>query len=133
MIYYFAYGMLTNPDIMSDSELVGVAELKNFKLEWNQFANVTEDHLSSVMGALWKISPEFLLYLDQIEGYPDLYHRIQVPVTIKNQEVLAWVYIQTKSTRNRLVRNVPSKSYLNTVRQGYLATGIPLNSININQ
>ena len=30
-IYYFAYGMLTDPQLMHGLELVGVGELRNFE------------------------------------------------------------------------------------------------------
>jgi len=125
-IYYFAYGMLTDPSIMSDAKFVGRAVLKNFKFEFYKFADVVQSGGSEVDGVLWELPDEQMLrYLDGIESYPNLYGRKIVPVYVDGQKFEAWVYYMTPSTREWAAKDrMPSNQYVRTILTGYRHAGI---------
>jgi gamma-glutamylcyclotransferase (GGCT)/AIG2-like uncharacterized protein YtfP len=129
-IYYFAYGMLTDPAVIGDVKFVNRAVLLNWQFELLRFANLVPNSGNRVYGALWEIDQQTLDQLDNIEGYPDLYLRKTLPVVdSKNNKYLAEVYIMTKNTRNRLINTEPSAPYLKSLEQGYRFAGIPLNQL----
>lgn len=125
-VYYFAYGMLTDPQIMGDSELVGVGELRNFEYEMFAYANVNPTPGRSVYGCLWAIDRQFIASLDRIEGYPSLYDRRTVPVYIDGKKYAAEVYIMTPATREDFYDTQPTQNYVNRIVRGYRAAGVPM-------
>lgn len=129
-IYYFAFGMLTSPNIMSEDAIhEGAAILHNHSLEFRYFANALEGG-DSMYGVLWSIDEDILDDLDFMEGVPTLYTRKQVPVFSKDLGmVTAWVYSMTDGTRERLKGQYPSDSYLDTMVYGYEIAGIPTKEI----
>lgn len=128
-IYYFAYGMLTDPDYMGAAELVGPAELNGFKFTLYMYANVENNPGSKVVGALWRIDQVLLDELDMIEGYPSLYNRITVPVYSKGKMYKAQVYTMTLDTRKRLKKTYPSEHYIETIIKGYKHAGLNLDQL----
>jgi gamma-glutamylcyclotransferase (GGCT)/AIG2-like uncharacterized protein YtfP len=128
-IYYFAYGMLTDPDHMQGVELVGKAELKNFTFQMYCYANVFPQAGSKVFGSLWVINREILHKLDMIEGYPSLYDRKMVPVTCNGERYEAFVYVMTPQTIEDVQGSEPSKGYINRIIRGYKNAGIPLQQL----
>jgi gamma-glutamylcyclotransferase (GGCT)/AIG2-like uncharacterized protein YtfP len=105
--YYFAYGSNMDADQMRercpDSELVGVAILKNYKLGFTIYsptracgcADIVPSDSDSVYGLLYKLSDADLIALDTFEGHPVHYRRIAVvvetadgPVTAESYEVV---------------------------------------------
>jgi gamma-glutamylcyclotransferase (GGCT)/AIG2-like uncharacterized protein YtfP len=128
-IYYFAYGMLCDPEIMKGAELVGMAILPNFEYELLQYANVVPTGGSKVYGTLWNISRKFLSELDMIEGYPQFYDRKTVPVTVKGHRYEAAVYTMTPESRQNLEGTHPSQRYINKIVRGYNHAGIPLDQL----
>ena len=66
--YYFAYGMLTDPNIMQDAQFMGKATLKNFAFEFAVYANLIPESMSTVEGVLWAITRKKLAELDRVEG-----------------------------------------------------------------
>lgn len=128
-IYYFAYGMLTDPDHMQGVELVGKAELKNFTFQMYCYANVFPQAGSKVFGSLWVINREMLHKLDMIEGYPSLYDRKMVPVICDGQRYEAFVYVMTPQTIEDVQDTAPSKGYINRIIRGYNNAGIPLQQL----
>lgn len=129
VIYYFAYGMLTDPEMMEGIELMGRGTLKNYNLELCGFANLIPQSGSSVQGCLWAIDSEILHHLDQIEGYPDLYIRKTVRVTVDGEQYPAQVYLMTMSTRDRLLNQRPMNNYVQQIVNGYRHAGIPLEQL----
>lgn len=127
-IYYFAYGMLTDPRLMSDAELVGTARLPNHSLEFRGYANVIPSR-DSVPGVLWSVDRKKLHDLDQAEGYPSLYDRKTVPVLADGQRYEAMIYTMTPATKQHLKNRKPSRSYVMRLVKGYNAAGIPLSKI----
>lgn len=123
-LYYFAYGMLTDPDIMSDGDFIGDGILQNHMFEFRQFANVTESSGSSVRGVVWEITPDMLSYLDEIEGYPNFYTRVKVNVRTKIGVVKAEMYTMTAAAIRSIPPAPPTKKYLRSLYSGYSHAGI---------
>jgi gamma-glutamylcyclotransferase (GGCT)/AIG2-like uncharacterized protein YtfP len=127
-IYYFAYGMLTDPRIMPGAEFIGPAVLKNHLLEFRGYANVRPGP-GKVVGALWNIDRRLLAELDQAEGYPRLYDRKTFPVICQGERYEAMVYTMTPESRDRLDNRKPSRGYIDRLVKGYNHADIPLTQI----
>lgn len=121
--------MLTHKDYFDEDSFVGVATLKNYRLEMLHYANVIPSTGDKVIGCLWDISDEKISELDQIEGYPDLYDRILVDVSINGKIESAFLYVMTKNTRTILKSTQPTISYVDTIKQGYLEAGVPMSQL----
>lgn len=128
-VYYFAYGMLTDPNQMGEATKVGPATLKNFEFELLQFANLNAKSGAEVQGALWQVSRTFMGHLDRVEGYPSMYDRKQVPVYHNGQKIPAYAYFLTPLTRSYMQGTIPSKRYIQMLIRGYKHFGLPLNQI----
>jgi gamma-glutamylcyclotransferase (GGCT)/AIG2-like uncharacterized protein YtfP len=117
--YYFAYGMNTHLGQMAQrcptAEVVGVAELQDYELEFAYHCNVKPAPGASVPGLLWTITDQDLEALDWTEGYPTYYDRAQAPVLINSVVLSAVVYFMPGTTQPC----PPGRGYLDTVRQGY--------------
>jgi len=131
-IYYFAYGMLTDPSHMRGARFVDRAALLNHKFEFRRYANVVETAGNQVDGVLWELPTDMIRELDQVEGYPSLYGRKTVPVyTEDGQRYEAWVYYMTPETVNRTKHDrMPSNSYITTILNGYRHAGIASQQVN---
>lgn len=128
-IYYFAYGMLTDPEYMGAADLVGAAELHNFNFEMLLYANVVPESGSRVWGSLWSIDRQLLSQLDSIEGYPTLYDRKTVPVFVDGEKYVAEIYTMTPETRGELKHTQPSSGYIERIARGYRHAGIQLDQL----
>ena len=128
-IYYFAYGMLTDPELMPGADFIGRGELHNFSFEMFAYANVHPDSRGRVYGSLWAIDRQLLSQLDRTEGYPTLYDRKTVPVYCDGERYEAEVYTMTPSTRNFMQGERPSKSYIARIARGYQNAGIPMQQV----
>jgi gamma-glutamylcyclotransferase (GGCT)/AIG2-like uncharacterized protein YtfP len=120
MNLYFAYGSNMDQKQMNErcpgAELVGVASLKDYKLAFTIYSPIRKcgcaDVVASpgdvVYGLLYKLSDDELKKMDDFEGHPIHYRRIEVRISTKNGEVPAYTYeVVTKQTGL-----VPSKEYL---------------------
>lgn len=123
-LYYFAYGMLTDPDIMYDGEFIGDGIVQDHKFEFRQFANVIESSGSRVRGVVWQITPDILDYLDQIEGYPTFYTRVKVSARTTKGVVTAEMYTMTDAAIKSIPPSPPTKKYLRSLYSGYSHAGI---------
>ena len=128
-VYYFAYGMLTDPELMPGANLIGSAELKNFKLEMFAYANVFPTPGATVIGSLWAIDRQLLAQLDNTEDYPTLYDRKTVPVFANGQRYEAELYTMTPGTRDYMVGKLPSEGYIQRIERGYQNAGIPFDQL----
>ena len=117
--YYFAYGMNTHLGQMAQrcptAEVVGVAELVDYELEFAYHCNVKPAPGQRVPGLLWTITDQDLESLDWAEGYPAYYDRVQVPVLIDGIALNAVVYFMPGKTQPC----PPGRGYLDLVRTGY--------------
>nr|WP_300003892.1 gamma-glutamylcyclotransferase family protein [Tissierella sp.] len=81
---YFAYASNLSKEYMlsrcPDAVPVKSASLKGYALAFNELADIIENKDQEVLGALYVISKEELEILDTLEGYPDLYNRIEIEV-----------------------------------------------------
>lgn len=125
-VYYFAYGMLTDPQIMGDAELVGVGELKNFEYEMFAYANIVPSPGHEVYGCLWALDRQAIANLDRIEGYPQLYDRRTYPVYVDGKKYPAEVYVMTPDTREQMWNEQPTQGYVNRIVRGYRNAGVPI-------
>lgn len=128
-IYYFAYGMLTDPANMPDAELIGAAVLPNFKFEMLAYANVLNEPGAKVQGTLWQLDRAFLGQLDKIEECPWLYNRKTVPVYHNGKKYIAELYTMTPAARFKLKGSMPDKGYVRSIVDGYRNAGVPLKQI----
>jgi gamma-glutamylcyclotransferase (GGCT)/AIG2-like uncharacterized protein YtfP len=128
-VYYFAYGMLTDPQIMHGLTLVGVGELRNFSYHMYSWANVEPTPGSRVLGCLWALDRREISRLDQAEGYPTLYDRRTYPVMCNGKKYAAEVYIMTPQTLEDQHGNKPSQGYVNRIVRGYKNAGVPLTQL----
>jgi hypothetical protein len=131
-LYYLAYGMNTDPRIMSVHEYcipVGGVILDGHKLAFAQFADIIPTPGRKMGGVLWKIDKTTLASLDMQEGYPSMYNRKIVNVTCKGKPYKAIVYQMTAETRVYYDGYSPSKGYIKNLVAGYQAFGIPLEQI----
>jgi gamma-glutamylcyclotransferase (GGCT)/AIG2-like uncharacterized protein YtfP len=128
-IYYFSYGMLCDPDYMPGAELIGVAELRNFRYEMLQYANVVPEAGSRVYGCLWNLDRGMLSQLDRIEGYPTLYDRKTVPAYVDGEKYVTELYTMTPETRDQLQGSRPSQGYINSIVRGYYNAGVPMDQL----
>jgi gamma-glutamylcyclotransferase (GGCT)/AIG2-like uncharacterized protein YtfP len=97
------------------AEVVGVAELQDYELEFAYHCNVVPAPGSSVPGLLWTITDQDLEALDWTEGYPNYYDRVRVPVVIDELALNAVVYFMPGKTQHC----PPGRGYLDLVRTGY--------------
>lgn len=131
-IYYFAYGMLTDHDLMTQlgAQYVGKATLGGYKFVLYGHANVIPNQNSSVVGALWQIDSEILRNLDSIEGYPSYYERLIKNVSTDSGEHRAIFYVMSADSAANSVDYVPSRTYVERIAQGYRDCEIPLGQLN---
>ncbi len=85
---YFAYASNLSKEYMMsrcpNATAVKKVVLKNYKLVFNELADIIQHDEDYVLGALYVISKQDLEELDRLEGYPDLYDRIVVEVEDEN-------------------------------------------------
>jgi gamma-glutamylcyclotransferase (GGCT)/AIG2-like uncharacterized protein YtfP len=126
---YFGYGMNTNIESMAGrcpgAESLGHAVLPEHEFLFKAFADVIPNTEKSVQGVLWHINAEHLKSLDALEGYPVMYDRAVMPVYHNDQIVYAWTYFMSTYTR----WGAPSDGYVQMLRDGYAAHGVPQNQI----
>lgn len=123
---YFGYGANTNHRQMAarcpGARFLGQALLPDHRLLFRGVADVTEAIGQHVQGALWDVTPEHLSALDRFEGYPTLYIRTNLRIIPTRLDVphRAIIYRMQPGYRPSL----PSKSYLETLIEGYLDCGL---------
>jgi gamma-glutamylcyclotransferase (GGCT)/AIG2-like uncharacterized protein YtfP len=124
-VLYFAYGMNTNNNQMSPKAVrLGPAVLPNYAWEMLLYANVYEQPGGCSLGILWDIDDEILAGLDQREGFPVFYNRVYTDVFHEGETKQAWVYTMTADNRSHLQGTTPSKTYLDSVTEGFATDGL---------
>jgi len=130
-IYFFAYGMLTDPKVMPAGSMVGKVKLSGFRIEFPRFANIVADPKACVWGVLWKINRVTLATLDYYENVPDMYSRISVSIPLYEKEVTAQAYTMTQKSRIKFADDFPSDSYIKNLEAGYRSAGINMNQLRL--
>jgi len=132
-MYYFAYGLNLNKKQMlercPDSKPMFVVTLRNYKLVfvgWSRrwrggVASIKPFRGEKVLGAIYELSDRDLRRLDNYEGYPGNYNRLNVTVFDEDgNPVEAITYIKSEQPEE----TQPSKEYLPLIQQGYRDWGI---------
>jgi len=121
---YVAYGSNLNLKQMGwrcpKAKVVGIGMLKDWQLTFRGVATIEPEEGAETPVAVWDIQPSDEMALDRYEGYPSLYHKENVTVTMADgSELTAMVYIM-----NRGYPALPNQGYFNTIRQGYDDVGL---------
>lgn len=116
---YIAYGSNMNQQQMKnrcpDAEIVGVAELPNYQLQFRRVLTVVPCPGSSVPVAVWHISSKDEENLDVYEGYPSFYRKEQLSIPFSDGSAHSgMIYLM-----NGGCIAPPSVHYFNIVEQGY--------------
>ncbi len=130
---YFAFGSNMNHNQMrhrcKDSKYISSGVLERFRFVYDgnstrwkgAVGNIVPSKGDSVFGALFEVTEEDLDALDEYEGYPTRYQKIEVPVVSKDRgELRAFAYF-----REGEKEGAPSDEYLSTVLQGARDCGLP--------
>ena len=97
---YIAYGSNLNLRQMSyrcpTAKVVGTAVLRNWRLLFCGVATIERYKGGEVPVLVWDIQPKDERALDIYEGYPQLYRKETVRVTLNGKQVKAMIYIMNK-------------------------------------
>jgi gamma-glutamylcyclotransferase (GGCT)/AIG2-like uncharacterized protein YtfP len=122
---YFAYASNLSKEYMMsrcpNATAVKKVALKNYKLVFNELADIIQHEEDHVLGALYVISKQDLEELDRLEGYPDLYDRIVVEVEDENggkYDAFAYTMVE-KNLEN------PPDHYYKILVDGYKDWNLP--------
>ena len=135
---YFAYGSNINLDQMDvrcpKAVPLCTVELDGYELRFRGnsrdtgVANIEPKQGGKVYGLLWEITPECEKSLDRYEGYPFLYGKKQVNITLPGgQKIPVMAYVMQEE--RHLKPAMPSYPYYNGIREGFRENGIPLFSL----
>ena len=126
---YIAYGSNLNLEQMKHrcptAEVVGTAELKNWRLWFrggnhSAVATIERERGFTVPVLIWRIQPEDEVALNRYEGFPFLYRKETLCLTVNGKWVRAMVYIMNADHHPY---GAPSAGYFNTIREGYESAG----------
>lgn len=122
---YFAYASNLSKEYMEsrcpDATPIKKVVLKNYKLTFNQLADIIQNEDEGVLGALYVISKQDLEELDKLEGYPDLYDRIIVEVEDdKGNKYDAFAYTMVEKSLE-----LPPNHYYEILVKGYEDWDLP--------
>ena len=129
--YYIAYGSNMNLAQMAfrcpTARLVGTAEIKDYRLLFRGFPNtavatIEPEKGMSVPVLVWTIEAADEIALDRYEGYPHLYRKETLSITVNGKKRKAMVYIMNINEHRQIT--TPSKYYFEVIRSGYKANGI---------
>ena len=128
-----AYGSNLNQEQMAyrcpTAKVYGKGMLEGYRLLFkgaseNAYLTIEPYKGGKVPVLIWELQPEDENALDFYEGYPTFYYKEDLIVTLENgEEITAMVYIMNDNIKSRIHLNLPSKRYLNIVKEGYQAAG----------
>ena len=128
MFLYFAYGSNLNHEQMrircKDSRYIKSAFLEGYKLSFCAasrdygVANIVKKKGSKVPGGIWEISESDEKELDIYEGYPTLYTKDFF--NLNGEKIMFYIMKRKYSFKP------PLRSYVDTIRQGYIDCGLDL-------
>lgn len=116
---YFAYGSNLSLEQIKRRcpeaiPMVGVY-LEDYKLVYNKYADIIPCQGERVYGAIYELSINDLKNLDEFEGYPYLYEKINLKVQDSNgvfYEAFAYVMVEKGN-------KLPEDDYLDIINKGY--------------
>lgn len=117
---YIAYGSNLNTIQMSvrcpTAKIAGTATLKGWRLIFRNVATIERCAGHSVPVLIWKLQSRDELALDRYEGWPHLYPKETLRVTLNGKRRTAMAYIMNEDAHPY---SPPSRCYLETILQGY--------------
>ncbi len=107
------------------TEFIAKMVIKNYRLEFdgtenNSYLTIMPDDSSEIEAAVWMISETDEATLDNFEGFPELYRKEMLDISLNGMSKKALVYIMNEGAK----KAIPSESYFNCVLDGYLDSGI---------
>ncbi len=107
------------------TEFIAKMVIKNYRLEFdgtenNSYLTIMPDDSSEIEAAVWMISETDEATLDNFEGFPELYRKEMLDISLNGMSKKALVYIMNEGAG----KAIPSESYFNCVLDGYLDSGI---------
>ena len=127
--YYIAYGSNLNLEQMArrcpTAKVVGSTTLKNYRLMFQggshtAVATVERSQGDEVPVLLWRLQPKDEKALDVYEGWPHLYRKETLRVTVNDKRLYAMIYIMNE---DRNPYGEPSPRYFFTILTGYKSAG----------
>lgn len=131
---YVAYGSNLHIGQMAyrcpDAKVIGTGYLENYELFFAGWPNhgvatVMQSEGHKVPVALWAISERDERNLDIYEGWPHLYRKEDIEVTMDDgTKLTGMVYIMNHEYRGeKMLEYAPSPGYYNTIENGYKTFG----------
>ena len=134
MPLHFAYGSNLSTNQMRercpDSKPLEIGCLEGYRLDFTRYssgwsggvADIVVDPDNEVWGLIYELSTEDLPYLDDYEGYPDVYTRFQTSIkTLTGSISDVWVY--TVVHKNDFTP--PTKAYMEIIKNAALEHQFP--------
>lgn len=127
--YYLAYGSNMNLEQMAlrcpTAKVVGSAVLEGYELLFRggnggAVATIEPNQNENVPVLVWTIEPGDEASLDRYEGWPRLYRKEMVDITVGGKNLNAMVYIMNEG---RPI-GTPSEYYYKVIEQGYGSAGL---------
>lgn len=121
---YIAYGSNLNLEQMAQrcptAEIVGATFLRNWQLMFRggdtSVATIERQPGHKVPVLVWRLQERDEAALDLYEGYPHLYRKEMLYLTVGGKRIHAMVYIMNEE---RHFYGTPSAGYFATIREGY--------------
>lgn len=124
---YIAYGSNLNLAQMAvrcpTAEAAGKAVLRDWRLAFRSVATIERCAGYNVPVLVWKLQPEDEAALDRYEGWPYLYYKENLKITLGGKRRTAMVYIMNRDAHPY---SPPAKGYMQTILQGYESAGFDL-------
>ncbi len=128
---YIAYGSNLNLGQMArrcpTAEIVQTAYLRNYRLMFRgkgtAVATVEKHKGGRVPVLIWQLQPSDERALDAYEGYPNFYRKEMLRISVNGERTSAMVYIMNAAAHPY---DTPSRSYFETIRQGYESAGFDI-------
>ena len=125
---YLAYGSNMNLNQMKyrcpNAVLLGNAVIENWRLMFRRrrrpVATIEPETGCSVPVVLWEITDECEDSLDEYEGYPVLYTKVDIDLTFEGKKVTAMAYVMTPGYE----LGAPHDDYYRTILGGYRDNGL---------
>ena len=125
---YVAYGSNLNLSQMArrcpTAEVIGTTVMRNWQLFFCGVATIRRCKGEIVPVLVWSITPDDEVALDAYEGWPRLYRKESVRVTLNGKQVRAMVYVMNDERSSP-----PNAYYFDVIREGYESAGFDLSTL----